>query len=100
MAFEGSNRRARLPTDWPTRRARVLARDGNACQVITAFNVKCLRLASEVDHITPGDDHTLDNLQAICSYHHGVKTGAEGGHAAYRSRRVKSEQASHYKRPV
>jgi hypothetical protein len=35
-----------------------------------------------VDHIKPGDDHSESNLRSLCSWHHGKKSGAEGGTAA------------------
>ena len=69
-----SDRRSRLPRDWSSRRLRVLRRDGGRCML--GFS-GCLVVASEVDHIVRGDDHSEGNLQAVCSSCHKVKTGAE-----------------------
>ena len=74
-AWSGSDRAARLPRDWPRRRARVLRRD-RLCRV-------CLLAPStEVDHVIPGDDHSDANLQGICGRCHATKSGREGGRAA------------------
>lgn len=74
VAWAGSTRRRRLPPDWERRRRSVLARDptcqdGRTCQG--------LALSREVDHIQPGDDHSLTNLQGICVDCHQAKTQAE-----------------------
>ncbi|WP_375151143.1 HNH endonuclease [Pantoea sp. ANP04] len=37
-----------------------------------------------MDHVRPGDDHSLDNLRAICRSCHGRKTAAEGNAARKR----------------
>lgn len=85
MAWEGSDRRARLPQDWSLRRARVLRRDGYRCQhKDSPFGPKCEAPADQCDHIIPGDDHSLDNLQALCRMHHAKKSSAEGNAAKLR----------------
>jgi len=33
--------------------------------------------ATDADHIIPGDDHSLSNLQGLCRQHHLIKTGRE-----------------------
>lgn len=78
--WEGSTRRSRLPADWPKRRNQVLKRDNRICHVCRGPG------ADGVDHLVPGDDHSLDNLAAI---HHNVephchrtKSSREGGQAA------------------
>jgi 5-methylcytosine-specific restriction endonuclease McrA len=38
---------------------------------------RCNNAATDVDHITPGDDHSLGNLQGLCNPHHLAKTGRE-----------------------
>lgn len=79
MAWDGSNRRARLPKDWKSRRIAVLNRDGRRCRVLSEeTGMRCTEVATEVDHIHPGDNHDLHNLQAICSWHHAKKSSAEG----------------------
>ncbi|GAU67317.1 hypothetical protein SSP35_04_04050 [Streptomyces sp. NBRC 110611] len=86
MAWHGSDRRSRLPNDWPVRRLSVLKRDGFQC---VAFpwdtGARCTAPATDVDHILPGDDHDPVNLQALCRWHHARKSSAEG--AAARGRR-------------
>jgi 5-methylcytosine-specific restriction endonuclease McrA len=74
MAWSSSDRRSRLPADWPRRRAAILRRDGWLCQIAGDH---CTRFATEVDHIQPSDDHRLDNLQAVCGRCHAEKTAGE-----------------------
>jgi len=82
MPWDTSDRKARLPADWPTRRLRVLRRDRYQCQMILyEGGPKCLAPANQVDHKIPGDDHSYENLQALCRPHHAKKSSAEG-HAA------------------
>lgn len=87
-AWQGSTRRSRLPHDWATRRVRVLRRDGYKCQARNAMGTPCLAPAGEVDHITPGDDHDLENLQAMCKRCHARKSSAEGNAARPKRLRV------------
>nr|WP_232785857.1 HNH endonuclease [Mycobacteroides chelonae] len=35
-------------------------------------------MATEVDHIRRGDDHSTGNLRAACTWCHGRKSSAEG----------------------
>ena len=80
-AWESSNRRERLPSDWSARRARVLRRDNYLCQL-------CRRArATDVDHITRGDDHSDANLRALYAACHKAKTQRE----AVEARRAKYE---------
>ncbi|RKN09653.1 HNH endonuclease [Streptomyces radicis] len=78
MAWATSNRRQRLPDDWPTRRAAALRRDGFRCVALLADGERCTEPATDVDHIVPGDDHALTNLQSLCSWHHARKSAREG----------------------
>ncbi|GAB1641749.1 HNH endonuclease signature motif containing protein [Krasilnikovia sp. MM14-A1259] len=80
MSWETSDRRARLPRDWPVRRQRVLRAASYRCQ-IKAHGIPCGEPAAEVDHIERGDDHSYENLQAICRWHHARKTAAEAAAA-------------------
>lgn len=75
MAWQGSDRRRRLPPDWERRRRRILRRDNHRCQLNYPG---CTGHANEVDHITAGDDHHDANLQAACSACHSRKSAAEG----------------------
>lgn len=78
--WAGSTRRHELPDDWPQRRAYVLARDNHRCRW-HEHSTTCGRAATDVDHITPGDDHRYENLQALCSEHHAIKSSREGNDA-------------------
>jgi 5-methylcytosine-specific restriction enzyme A len=94
--WKGSNRRALLPTNWTTEIVpRILTRDHHRCQWLRYdTGRRCLRTARDVDHVIPhsqgGTDHD-SNLQALCQYHHRLKTGREGGTASGVSRRAKRD---------
>lgn len=82
MAWSTSNRRASLPPGWDRLRLVVLARDHHECQHVRAGTGKpCLAYANQCDHIDRKGTDDLSNLQALCSYHHGVKSSREGGRA-------------------
>lgn len=95
--WKGSTRAKDLPPDWQRTQPRILARDGYQCMTRRADTGRlCLAAARQVDHITPhsaggGDDDT--NLAAICDYHHGKKSGREGGIASGVARRAKAKAA-------
>ncbi|QES25819.1 endonuclease [Streptomyces venezuelae] len=73
--WQGSDRKARLPSNWSTIRAKVLARDV-VCQICR------VRPATHCDHPkAKTDDHAEDRLQGVCATCHGIKSSAEG-HAA------------------
>lgn len=78
MAWENSDRKARLPRDWSTRRVRVLRRDGYKCQARDSTGALCAAPANQVDHVEHGDNHDLSNLQALCRWHHARKSSREG----------------------
>lgn len=93
MPWETSTRRQRLPKNWSAIRQRVFRRDRDLCQVtLEDTGTICGEPATEVDHIIPGDNHDLSNLQAICTWHHRRKSSAEGAAA-----RTKFE--SRYRKP-
>ncbi len=78
-SWAGSDRRRRLPGNWESElRPAVLRRDGHRCQVRLE---RCTGLASEVDHVRAGDDHSLINLQAACGPCHRMKSSREGSAA-------------------
>lgn len=86
--WQGSDRRSRLPPDWPVRRKRILARDGYRCTHVRAdTDTRCTAVATDVDHVERGDDHADSNLTSLCAWHHGKKSGGEGGSAAAARRR-------------
>ena len=79
--WQGSTRRSRLPRGWERTRRRILARD-ETCQ-----DGRCCSgnaIATQVDHIVAGDDHSDTNLQGICADCHRAKTLEEA--AAARAR--------------
>jgi 5-methylcytosine-specific restriction endonuclease McrA len=80
-----SSRSASLPPNWGTIRQAVIARDNGYCQ-------SCGDPGNEVDHIVPGDNHSLGNLQLLCGEGtprncHRAKTLAEANRARPRERR-------------
>lgn len=77
-AWDGSTRRARLPSNWPQIRKQILRRD-RVCQLGYSG---CEINPTDVDHINPGDDHRPQNLQAVCGHCHRAKSSHEGGTAA------------------
>jgi 5-methylcytosine-specific restriction endonuclease McrA len=85
VAWDTSDRRSRLPSDWPKRRAVVLRRDGYQCVARLVDGPRCPEPGTDVDHIEPGDNHDLINLQTLCAWHHSRKTAREA--AAARARR-------------
>lgn len=78
MAWEGSDRRERLPDDWPDRVAYVKERDRGRCTWKLPSHKRCPRRGTDVDHRIPGDDHSYENLQLLCAHHHAQKTAREG----------------------
>lgn len=85
MAWSTSNRRERLPSNWQSIRRLVFQRDRYTCQLRLSG---CRGIATEVDHITRGDNHDLSNLRAVCSGCHKIKTVAE----AQEARRIKKSR--------
>ena len=85
MAWDTSDRRARLPRNWPTLRRAILKRDRGVCQL---RHPGCLIRATEVDHIVAGDNHAPGNLRALCSSCHKGVTAvqAKTAQAAVRTR--------------
>lgn len=79
-AWEGSTRKSRLPADWPRLRQVVLRRCGMRCEWVED-GFRCHNAATDVDHIIPGDDSQLSNLQGLCNPHHLTKTGRENAAA-------------------
>lgn len=87
-----NDRSSRLARAW---RDAVLARDGYRCQwVVDDAGRRCGAYADGgADHINPGDDYSLSNGQALCAYHHNIKSSAEGNAARWRYRRARPREA-------
>lgn len=92
MSWSTSDRKSRLPADWPAIRRRVLRRDGRMCQFRLPDHTLCLALATEVDHIVPGDNHAERNLQALCHPHHQRKSAQEGAAASAAKKKAMSSR--------
>jgi hypothetical protein len=57
------------------------------CQHKLEDGTLCLDTATDVDHVRPGDDHSLSNLRSLCKMHHARKSAGEGGAAMQAKRR-------------
>lgn len=91
MSWSSSDRRSRLPADWPRRRRRILRRDGHRCQLRYDG---CRGIATEVDHIVNDDNHDDHNLHAVCEPCHAIKTQTEAadGRAVIRERGLRAPE--------
>ena len=97
MAWEGSDRRARLPADWETRcKPEALVR--NPRRICHWCG---LPGGEQLDHKLAGDDHSPENLDWIHGREsylsgvssrncHGEKSGQEGATARWARRRTRS----------
>lgn len=87
--WQTSHRRDRLPHDWQRIRAAVRARANGRCQAKQHAN-GCNGIGTDCDHIIPGDDNSLDNLQWLSSACHKAKTARETAarNAWYRETRL------------
>lgn len=78
MAWESSDRAARLPPDWKQRVNAVWKRDEGRCVwKLPKTGVRCPRKGADVDHIRNDDNHDLRNLRLLCKTHHQQKTQRE-----------------------
>lgn len=89
MPWATSNRKDRLPPDWPEIRIRIFQRDKYRCQwrPFKGSTEICGQLATDVDHIERGDNHADSNLQALCAPHHRRKSSSEGRQAQLAAKR-------------
>lgn len=78
-----SRRRSPLPPDWTTRRHRVFTRDDWTC--VRCSHHDPIGKTLECDHIGNPSDHSLENLQTLCTRCHREKTA----HQANAARRAK-----------
>lgn len=96
MAWEGSDRRARLPDNWADLVRQVWQRDGGRCTwKLPKTGKRCPRPGKDVDHRIPGDDHRLSNLRLLCEHHHSKKTAMEGVAGRTKRRTKKREPERH-----
>ncbi|PRB44327.1 HNH endonuclease [Arthrobacter sp. MYb23] len=79
--WTGSDRKSRLPDDWPLLRQIVFERAGGRCETIKKSGKRCWDKGTDVDHKRAGDDHSLANLQLLCTWHHARKSSREGNEA-------------------
>lgn len=85
--WASSDRRERLPANWVVIRKRILRRDGGQCTERLNTGARCPEVATDVDHIRPGDDHSDSNLTSLCGWHHSRKSSREGGIAYAKKKR-------------
>ena len=83
MNWSTSDRRSRLPDDWPARVAAVKRRDKGRCQA-THHAEDCDGRGTDVDHIdgqgpSSPRGHDWSNLQAMCHACHTRKTNTHDG---------------------
>lgn len=76
MTWATSTRRARLPRDWAKRVATVKRRARGQCQAET-HEPECDGIGAQCDHMMPGDNHSLRNLQWLSEPCHRAKTQRE-----------------------
>lgn len=104
MPWDTSDRRQRLPTNWNKIRKQVLAKAKHRCAGLDPATTPpptrrktaeghhrwhhpaCDMRATDVDHINAGDNHELDNLQALSHACHTAKTTHENTAAKARIR--------------
>jgi hypothetical protein len=90
-----------LPPGWGGKNGiqqSILIRDRRRCQWGSvpddlAEYGQCSKTATEVDHIGDSEDHSYDNLRALCDSHHQLRSSRQGG-------AVKHRIAEQTKRPV
>lgn len=85
QAWVGSRYQGRHPDGWQRVRMQVLRRDKFRCQhreLTSNGDQQCPNRATDVDHIGDPENHSLDNLQALCAPHHQKKSSSAGGRAS------------------
>lgn len=69
-----TGRTQQLPPNWKQIRQAVAERAGWRCQAIDDSGQRCTNRGTDCDHIEPGNNHNLNNLQWLCHWHHARKT--------------------------
>lgn len=90
MSWYTSDRHARLPRDWARVRAAVRERAHGRCQA-EIHSILCDGIGTDCDHIIPGDDDSLDNLQWLNHNCHKLKTA----HESARRNTVRARERRH-----
>lgn len=92
----------KLPPDWPERVIAIKNRAFGQCEHTMQHNMqRCPERGRDVDHIverSDGGTDRLDNLQLLCKYHHGQKTGQHAGQKS-QARRRERERRNKRKHP-
>lgn len=91
--WKGSDRRKRLPANWPALTVQVKRRSGGKCEVIRDGKRCGRRATGGVDHIVPSGSDDLDNLQDTCWPCHSTKSSAEGNAAKAERRALRTRPA-------
>lgn len=76
MPWSTSDRRFRLPRNWPQLKKQVKTRANGKCEA-SPHDRRCDGIGTDCDHIVQGDDHSLDNLQWLSGPCHRAKTARE-----------------------
>lgn len=88
LNWNSSDRRGRLPTNWPELRAKVRERAHGLCQA-KHHVPECDGIGTDCDHIIAGDNHGLDNLQWLSHPCHKAKTEKENAERNARRARMR-----------
>src|SRR5690606_21515539 len=83
--WQSSRRSRELPKNWAVLRTRVIKRDGSVCKECKTYTKN-----PDVDHIVPGDNHSLSKLQGHCQECRKKRPAAE---AAAARRRMRARRA-------
>lgn len=96
VAWDENYDARRLPPsrEWNRLRREAARRAGNQCEALMRDGSRCTFVGSECDHIVDRNDHSLSNLQWLCSWHHAMKTKREAreGMRAARARNMPRER--------
>lgn len=93
--WRGSDRKQRLPPNWPTLRRQAKERAGGICEMV-AHGYRCTEVGTDADHIEPSGSDDLSNIQWLCRKHHLQKTGRDSHHL--RRKKIKAAKARFEKR--
>jgi hypothetical protein len=111
--WQGSNRHAELPANWPAIRAVVLTRDGHQCTWLDDHHdadggytdylagnyqphQRCTTQGHDVDHVGNPHDHSVTNCRTLCDQHHDKRSSRQGNTQRARLRaQLRLPKASH-----